>query len=124
MSDVKFTHVPVDLVGPLPVTAAVHTHLLTVVDRCTWWPETVPMRSTTAEACADTFALNWAAVWCAPYHIAMDRGAQFTSSVWECMCSKLGAKHILTKAYHPQSNGMVERFHRQLKKLLKVCDCG
>ena len=82
------------------------------------------MRTTTAEACADAFALHWA-VWFGVLHtITTDRGAQFTSAVWTCLCSKLGAKHILTTAYHPQSNGMAERFHRQLKQSLKARDCG
>ena len=40
------------------------------------------------------------------------------------MCFKLGAKHILTTAYHPHSNGMVKRFHRQLKQSLKTWECG
>jgi len=29
-------------------------------------------------------------------------------------------QHITTTAYHPQSNGMVERFHRQLKDALRA----
>jgi transposase InsO family protein len=40
---------------------------------------------------------------------------QFTSEVWAALCSSLGITHIQTSAYHPQSNGMVERMHRQLK---------
>ena len=120
----KFAHVHVDLVGPLPVSAEGHSHLLTVVDRLTRWVEAIPMRTTTAEACADTFALHWVARYGVPHTITTDRGAQFTSAVWKCLCSKLGAKHILTTAYHPQSNGMVERFHRQLKQSLKARDCG
>ena len=39
----KFAHVHVDLVGPLPVSAGGHTHLLTVVDRLTCWPEAIPI---------------------------------------------------------------------------------
>ena len=35
----KFAHVHMDLVGPLPVSAEGHTHLLTVVDRLTRWPQ-------------------------------------------------------------------------------------
>ncbi|XP_025265599.1 uncharacterized protein LOC112638313 [Camponotus floridanus] len=30
-----------------------------------------------------------------------------------------GTKHIRTTAYHPEANGMVERFHRQLKAAIK-----
>ena len=30
-----------------------------------------------------------------------------------------GSKRVRTTAYHPQTNGMVERFHRQLKAALK-----
>ena len=120
----KFAHVHVDLVGPLPVSAEGHTHLLTIVDRCSRWPEVVPMRSTTAEACADAFALNWAARYGVPHTVTTDRGAQFTSAVWSCLCKTLGMRHILTTAYHPQSNGMVERFHRQLKQSLKARESG
>ena len=32
----------------------------------------------------------------------------------------LGSKRIRTTSYHPQANGMVERFHRQLKTALKT----
>jgi hypothetical protein len=36
----------------------------------------------------------------------------------------VGVKYIMTTAYHPQSNGMVERVHRQLKAALRSRDCG
>ena len=120
----KFAHVHVDLVGPLPMSVEGHTHLLTVVDRFTRWPEVFPMRSTTTEACADAFALHWAVRYGVPHTITTECGAQFTSAVWKCLCSKLGAIHILTTAYQPQSKSIVEMFHRQLKESLKSRECG
>ena len=42
-------------------------------------------------------------------------GSQLTSSAWSAFCWSLGIKHITTTSYHPQSNRMVERMHRQLK---------
>jgi transposase InsO family protein len=34
--------------------------------------------------------------------------------------SKLGVSHKMTTAFHPQSNGVVERFHRRLKNALRA----
>ena len=48
----KFSHVHMDLVGPLPRTAEGHTHLLTIVDRTTRWAEAIPLQSTTAQVVA------------------------------------------------------------------------
>ncbi len=40
------------------------------------------------------------------------------------MCETLRIKHKMTIAYHPQANGLVERFHRQLKSSLRARLCG
>jgi len=51
--------------------------------------------------------------------VTSDKGVQFTSAVWNGLCQKLGIAHKLTTSYHPQANGLVERFHRQLKESLR-----
>ena len=50
--------------------------------------------------------------------ITTDRGAQFTSSVWSEIYSILGIRRSQTPSYHPQSNGLIERFHHYLKTSL------
>ena len=55
-----------------------------------------------------------------PTDITSDRGPQFTSSLWTTLGKLLGAQLHHTTAYHPQANGIVERFHRQLKAALKA----
>ena len=42
------------------------------------------------------------------------------SFVWSNVCSILGISRIKTTSFHPQSNGMIERFHRSLKSSLRT----
>jgi RNase H-like domain found in reverse transcriptase/Integrase zinc binding domain/Integrase core domain len=120
----RFLHVHVDLVGPLPVSPESHTYVLSVIDWTTRWPELFPLRDVTAATCVDTFTSGWVAHYGVPTAMTTDRGVQFTSELWHVMCRTLGIRHILTTAYHPQSNRMVERLHRQVKDSLRARGCG
>lgn len=57
-------------------------------------------------------------VYLPPSLLTTDRGTQFTSALWRSLSSMLGTNHIKTTSYHPCSNGMVERYHRNLKSAL------
>ena len=115
----RFEHVNIDLVGPLPPSRG-FTHLLTMVDRTTRWPEVVPLHSTTTADVARAFINCWIARFGTPMDISSDRGPQFTSDLWEAVASCLGMQVHRTTAYHPQANGLVERFHRSLKASLRA----
>jgi hypothetical protein len=64
------------------------------------------------------------AVWLARNNNQRQRGPQFTSALWAALCRLLDITHIPTTAYHPQSNGLVERFHRRLKDALRARAAG
>jgi hypothetical protein len=49
----RFSHIHVDLVGPLPVSSSGFRHVLTVIDRSTRWTEVIPLTSTDATSCAN-----------------------------------------------------------------------
>ncbi len=115
----RFSHVHVDLVGPLPQSAAGHCYLFTMIDRSTRWMEATPIKNMEASTCADAFIADWVSRFGVPATVTSDRGRQFTSAVWETVCNKLGFHHVTTTAYHPQSNGMIERAHRQIKDALR-----
>jgi cleavage and polyadenylation specificity factor subunit 1 len=57
-----FSHIHVDLVGPLPVSSEGFAYLLTVVDHTSRWFEAVPLHSVTAAAVADTFVTTPVAI--------------------------------------------------------------
>ena len=115
----RFDHIHVDLVGPLPPSRG-YTHLLTVIDRYTRWPEAIPLKDTSAISCAQALIGNWISRLGIPQHITSDRGAQFTSQLWSSISQLLGTELHHTTAYHPQANGMVERVHRTLKNALRA----
>jgi len=68
---------------------------------------------------AQAFVTGWISRFGVPSTVTTDRGRQFESNLWEKLMQLLGSKRIRTTAYHPISNGLIERFHRQLKAALK-----
>ncbi|BHF59593.1 hypothetical protein SprV_0100255300 [Sparganum proliferum] len=109
------------LEGPLPPSNG-YTHLLTCVDRYTRWPEAIPLPSVQAETIVKAFVSRWVAIFGAPSMITTDRGAQFESTLFQTLLNFLSCTRIRTTAYHPAANGMVERFHRQLKTALRAAE--
>lgn len=115
----RFHTVHVDLVGPLPASRG-HRYLLTCTDRLTRWGTAIPMPDITAETTARHFLSGWVAQFGAPVVIITDQGPQFESQAWRELLTFLGTRRQRTTAYHPQANGMVERFHRRLKEALRA----
>jgi transposase InsO family protein len=91
-----------------------------MIDRTSRWAEAVPLSSITASACADALCSTWIARFGIPHTITSDRGTQFTSALWSHLNSFLQIEHNNTNAFHPQSNGIVERFHGHLKDTLRA----
>jgi hypothetical protein len=117
--DRRFGSLHVDLVGPLPPSEG-SKYLFTVIDRFSRWPEALPLEDATAESCARALIRGWIARFGVPDDLVSDRGAQFTGKIWIELNRLLGVKAVNTCAYRPQANGMIERFHRQLKGALKA----
>ena len=115
---VRFDAIHLGLVGPLPHSNG-YTYLLTVIDRFTRWPEAFPLQNITAEAVARTFLQGWVARFGTPTTITTDRGSQFQSGLWNDLMVVLDTQCLRTTAYHLQANGLIERFHQQLKGALK-----
>lgn len=113
----RFDHIHMDIVGPLHISDG-NTYILTVIDRYTRWPEAFPLKDICAHTIAITFVNNYVSRFGIPSTLTTDRGSQFESKLFLELTKILGTNRIRTTAYHPQANGLVERFHRQLKASL------
>ena len=118
----RFQHIHMDLVS-MPQSNGFN-HLLTIVDRFSRWPVAIPITDINAETVIDQFTHGWISAYGVPEIVTTDRGSQFTSSIFNQLLTNWGIKHITTTAYHPESNGMVERLHRRLKESLVALGNG
>ncbi len=80
--------------------------------------EAIPLAETSVAACAKALTFTWISRFGVHEMITSDRGPQFTSNLWLQLCKMLNIPRRQTTAYHPESNGAVERVHWRLKDAL------
>lgn len=114
----RFDHIHIDLVGPLPISDGFR-FCLTCVDRFSRWPEAVPLENMEAETVARALYSTWITRFGTPLRITTDQGRQFESDLFRQLTNFLGTNRLRTTSYHPSSNGLVERLHRQLKAAIR-----
>lgn len=115
----RFDHVHLDLIGPFPISNG-NSYVLTIIDRFTRWPEAYGIPNIMSETVAKAFVLNYIPRFGVPQTITTDQGSQFEAKLFTNLTKLLGMHKIHTSPYHPQSNGLVERTHRQLKAALRA----
>ncbi|XP_033729482.1 uncharacterized protein LOC117318627 [Pecten maximus] len=117
--DTPFKRIAVDLVGPLePATYRGNRYILTVVDYATRYPEAVALKGIENERVAEALVEIFSRVG-VPMEMLTDQGAQFTSNLMKEISRVLSIRQLTTTPYHPQCNGLVERFNGTLKQMLR-----
>ena len=104
-----------DFVGPFPTSIRGYDMVFTIVDRFSKLCCFVPMISTyTAQDVAQLFFENWICRYGVPTKVISDRDSKFTANFWKSLLKVLQCKLAMSTAYHPQSDGLSERWHRSI----------
>ena len=112
-----FERIAMDIVGPLPRSRAGNRYILVICDYSTRYPEAIPLRAIDAEHVAKELMVFFTRVGI-PREILTDQGANFTSGLLAELYRLLKIQPIKTSPYHPQTDGLVERFNQTLKAML------
>lgn len=119
-SGFPFQRIAIDLLGPLPRTKRSNAYVAVVTDYFTKWVEAYPLPNIEAETVVNVLMNEFVARYGVPYELHSDQGRQFEAKLIQDLTEKLGIKKTRTTPYHPQSDGLVERFNRTLCSMLSL----
>lgn len=105
-----------DFVVGFPLTPHRHNAILVVVDKLTKSAHFIPVRDTyDVIDVACVFVSEVIHFHGIPKKIISDRDSRFTSRFWTSLQSTLGTQLNLSRAYHPETDGKIERVNQSWK---------
>jgi hypothetical protein len=113
-----FSHIGIDVMGPLPVTLSGKRYIILAVDFFTKYTEAVAVEDADAQTVVKFIHTDIICRHGVPKEITSDRGTEFLNELVQELERTYHIKHIRTTAYHPQGNGQTERTNQTVKNIL------
>ena len=110
--------VAVDITGPFPESVNGNSYILDACDYFTRWTEAYAIPNQEATTVARKLVNELFCRFSPPEQLHSDQGRQFESELVHEICRVLGISKSRTTPYHPQSDGLVERFNKTLQHML------
>ncbi|CAF2130055.1 unnamed protein product [Rotaria magnacalcarata] len=105
-----FALIGIDFCGPLPRTPRENQYALVITDYFTRYITALALPNCTADITARALFDDLFCKFGIPSAILSDRGTHFQNKLMENLQNLIGYNHIYSTPYHPQTNGVVERF--------------
>ena len=118
--DGAWDRVAVDCLGPLPVTWSGNRYIVVFTEYLTKWPEIFPVKNIDADTIAKLLVNEIISRHGAPRTLLSDQGKNFLSQLVSEVCKLYRIKKLNTTAYHPQTDGLVERMNSTLCQTLSM----
>jgi transposase InsO family protein len=111
-----------DFIMGLPRTQSGYDSIWVIVDRLTKVAHFIPVKTTYfGPYLAELYMSRIVCLHGVSKKIVSDRGTQFTSKFWERLHETLDTQLHFSSAYHPQTNGQIERVNQILEDMLRAC---
>ena len=120
LSSHPFQRVAMDILGPLLQSVRGSKYILVMGDYFTKWMEAFDIPNMEAVTVAEAFVFQFVSQFGVPDFLHTDQGRNFESALLMAVCTLLGVSKTRTSPYHPQSDGLIERFNRTLLSLLSM----
>lgn len=112
--------IAIDIMGPLPETDNGNQYIMIIGDYFSRWKEAYAIPNHTAITVADKLTTEFICRFGVPTRIHTDQGREFESGLFSEVCKLLGVNKSRTTPYHPQSDGMVERYNQTVQVMLSM----
>ena len=108
----------IDFMGPFPPSFG-NLYILLAVDYVSKWVEAVACPRNDANSVVSFLQKNILSRFGTPRTIISDGGSHFANKIFAKLMSRYGIKHVMSLAYHPQTNGQAEISNREIKRILE-----
>ena len=110
--------IAVDIMGPWTETANGNKYVLVISDYFTKWTEAFALSSHTAPVVAEKIVEEFMFRYGIARQLHSDQGSEFDSDLVREVSKLLRCRKTRTTAYHPQSDGQVERCNRTIRDMI------
>ena len=104
--------------GPFPSSFG-NIYILLAMDYVSKWVEAVACPKNDANTVVEFLQRNILSIFGTPKTVISDGGSHFANKVFDKLMGRYGIKHIMSLAYHPQTNGQAEISIREINKILE-----
>lgn len=112
--------IALDIIGPLNLTAKGNQYILSLQDTLTKYLMLIPIPDQKTETIIDKLINEYIYTFSSPKTILTDQAPYFISKLMGAFEKNFKIKHVRTTAFHPQSNGSLERAHAFVKDMLRT----
>ena len=112
--------VAVDILSGLPETPDGLKYILVISDYFTKYSQAFALPDAEASTCMRVMFDGFFSLFGLPLQLHSDQGRNFEGKLFHELCKLAGIKKSRTTAFHPQSDGQVERLNRTLLQMLRT----